>query len=153
MVRVKSSRSNQRASTSGKMQRYDAMLEQIGIRKAALSQRVLKLKSDESQQQEIIQGHQEKCKEIKSDGWYTDGIPESGAGSRLFCEARWRNRIRNWNRDRQPITGRHPVWSPCEILQNVMKDMATVSGVLWNRRIASRDPRCCCRPDQGRESI
>ena len=40
------------------------MLEQIGIRKAALSQRVLKLKSDESQQQEIIQGHQEKCKEI-----------------------------------------------------------------------------------------
>ena len=55
---------NQRASTKGKMQRYDAMLEQIGIRKAALSQRVLKLKSDESQQQEIIQGHQEKCKEI-----------------------------------------------------------------------------------------
>lgn len=46
------------------MQRYDAMLEQIGIRKAALSQRVLKLKSDESQQQEIIQGHQEKYKEI-----------------------------------------------------------------------------------------
>ena len=45
---------NQRASTKGKMQRYDAMLEQIGIRKAALSQRVLKLKSDESQQQEII---------------------------------------------------------------------------------------------------
>ena len=53
------------------MQRYDAMLEQIGIRKAALSQRVLKLKSDESQQQEIIQGHQEKCKEI---GAQMDGI-------------------------------------------------------------------------------
>ena len=62
---------NQRASTKGKMQRYDAMLEQIGIRKAALSQRVLKLKSDESQQQEIIQGHQEKCKEI---GAQMDGI-------------------------------------------------------------------------------
>ena len=38
---------NQRASTKGKMQRYDAMLEQIGIRKAELNQRVLKLKSDE----------------------------------------------------------------------------------------------------------
>ena len=62
---------NQRASTKGKMQRYDAMLEQIGIRKAALSQRVLKLKSDESQQQEIIQEHQEKCKEI---GAQMDGI-------------------------------------------------------------------------------
>lgn len=55
---------NQRASTKGKMQRYDAMLEQIGIRKAALSQRILKLKSDESEQQEIISEHQEKYKEI-----------------------------------------------------------------------------------------
>ena len=33
---------NQKASTKGKMQRYDAMLEQIGIRKASLSQRILK---------------------------------------------------------------------------------------------------------------
>ena len=46
------------------MQRYDAMLEQIGIRKAALSQRVLKLKSDESEQTEIIKAHQQKYQEI-----------------------------------------------------------------------------------------
>lgn len=57
---------NQRASTKGKMQRYDAMLEQIGIRKAALSQRVLKLKSDESEQAEIIREHQEKYQTISS---------------------------------------------------------------------------------------
>ena len=129
---------NQRASTKGKMQRYDAMLEQIGIRKAALSQRVLKLKSDESQQQEIIQEHQEKCKEIGARWMVYRWNTGKWSGKSALCEARWRNRIRNWNRDRQPITGRHPVWSPCEILQNVMKDMATVSGVLWNRRIASR---------------
>ncbi|MBS6195000.1 MAG: chromosome segregation protein SMC [Clostridiales bacterium] len=55
---------NQRASTKGKMQRYDAMLEQIGIRKAALSQRILKLKSDESEQVEIIKAHQGKYQEI-----------------------------------------------------------------------------------------
>ena len=41
---------NQRGSTKGKMQRYDAMLEQIGIRKAELSQRVLHLKTSESEQ-------------------------------------------------------------------------------------------------------
>lgn len=41
---------NQRGSTRGKMQRYDAMLEQIGIRKAELSQRVLHLKTSESEQ-------------------------------------------------------------------------------------------------------
>ena len=54
---------NRKASTKGKMQRYDAMLEQIEIRKASLSQRILKLKSDESEQQEIIKEHQEKYQE------------------------------------------------------------------------------------------
>lgn len=55
---------NQKASTKGKMQRYDAMLEQIGIRKASLNQRILKLKSDESEQQEIIRSHQETYHQI-----------------------------------------------------------------------------------------
>lgn len=41
---------NQRASSKGKMQRYDAMLEQIGIRKAEINQRFLRLKSDEGSQ-------------------------------------------------------------------------------------------------------
>lgn len=44
---------NLRASTKGKMQRYTAMLEQINIRKAELSQRVLRLKSEETEQEEI----------------------------------------------------------------------------------------------------
>ena len=48
------------------MQRYDAMLEQIGIRKAALSQRILKLKSEESEQSEIIREHQEKYQQINA---------------------------------------------------------------------------------------
>ncbi len=42
---------NQRASTKAKLQRYDTMLEQINIRKVQLSQRVLKLKSQESEQE------------------------------------------------------------------------------------------------------
>ncbi len=57
---------NQRASTKGKMQRYDAMLEQIGIRKAELNQRVLKLKSDESVQQEFIKVHRESYQQLNS---------------------------------------------------------------------------------------
>lgn len=55
---------NKRASTKGKMQRYDAMLEQISIRKAALSQRILKLKSEESEQEEIIRQHQKRYQEL-----------------------------------------------------------------------------------------
>jgi len=49
---------NLRASTKGKMQRYDAMQEQIDIRKAELSKRMLQLKSEESEQENI----QEKYK-------------------------------------------------------------------------------------------
>lgn len=38
---------NSRATTKGKAQRFDAMMEQMGIRKAEISQRILHLKSEE----------------------------------------------------------------------------------------------------------
>lgn len=38
---------NSRASTKGKMQRYDTMLEQISIRRAELNQKLIRLKSEE----------------------------------------------------------------------------------------------------------
>ncbi len=41
---------NSRATTKGKAQRFDTMLEQIDIRKAEISQRILKLKSEEEEQ-------------------------------------------------------------------------------------------------------
>lgn len=46
---------NQRGSTKGKVQRYDAMLEQIQIRKAELNQKLLLLKSDEEQQVRVLE--------------------------------------------------------------------------------------------------
>ena len=50
---------NRRSSVKGKMQRYDTMLEQIGIRKAELSQKMLHLKSDEALQS----GNRDKLQE------------------------------------------------------------------------------------------
>ncbi|WP_099467944.1 chromosome segregation protein SMC [Konateibacter massiliensis] len=44
---------NERASTKGKIQRYDTMLEQITLQKAELSQRLLKVKSEEAEQEEL----------------------------------------------------------------------------------------------------
>lgn len=38
---------NSRATTKGKVQRFDAMLEQLNIRKAEISQKILRLKSEE----------------------------------------------------------------------------------------------------------
>ena len=44
---------NSRATTKGKAQRFDAMMEQMDIRKAEISQRILRLKSEEEEQENI----------------------------------------------------------------------------------------------------
>ena len=45
---------NSRANTKGKAQRFDAMKEQLDIRKAGISQRILSLKTQEEEQQSAI---------------------------------------------------------------------------------------------------
>ena len=45
---------NSRANTKGKTQRFDAMKEQLDIRKAGISQRILSLKTQEEEQQSAI---------------------------------------------------------------------------------------------------
>jgi len=55
---------NQRASTKGKLQRYDTMLEQLQIRKAEISQKILLLKSQESEQTDVLGEQQQKLQEI-----------------------------------------------------------------------------------------
>ncbi|MEE1195448.1 MAG: chromosome segregation protein SMC [Lachnospiraceae bacterium] len=57
---------NQRSSAKGKMQRYDAMLEQIGIRKAELNQRLLRLKSEESGHTEEFARAREEAAAVES---------------------------------------------------------------------------------------
>ncbi len=46
---------NTRASTKGKIQRYDTMLEQVQIRKAQLSSRLLQLKSEEAEHRAALE--------------------------------------------------------------------------------------------------
>jgi chromosome segregation protein len=55
---------NQRASTKGKLQRYDTMLEQLQIRRAEISQKILLLKSQESEQTDVLGEQQQKLQEI-----------------------------------------------------------------------------------------
>ena len=45
---------NSRATTKGKAQRFDTMMEQIDIRKAQISQRLLHLKSEEEEQKKLL---------------------------------------------------------------------------------------------------
>ena len=56
---------NLRASTKGKLQRYDAMMEQISIRKVELNQRHLRLKSDSAQLESSEEGYRTEKAEIE----------------------------------------------------------------------------------------
>ncbi len=56
---------NRKASTKAKQQRYDTMQEQINIRKAELSKRLLKQKSEEEELQLLIEESQKKYEKAK----------------------------------------------------------------------------------------
>jgi len=55
---------NNRTSTKGKMQRYDAMVEQINIRKAELNQRLLQMKSEEVTQEKALTKYSKEYDEL-----------------------------------------------------------------------------------------
>ena len=72
---------NSRANTKGKAQRFDAMKEQLDIRKAGISQRILSLKTQEEEQQSAIDQAQKEYDAI------TKAIQETREeGSRLTKE-------------------------------------------------------------------
>ena len=55
---------NARATTKGKVQRFDTMMEQADIRKAEISQRILRLKSEEEEQQTVLRKAQAEYESI-----------------------------------------------------------------------------------------
>lgn len=58
---------NSRATIKSKLGRYDTMTEQINIRKAELTSRLLRIKSDEAQQEATIQKLQEEFERINDE--------------------------------------------------------------------------------------
>ncbi|MDD3252354.1 MAG: chromosome segregation protein SMC [Lachnospiraceae bacterium] len=56
---------NEKASLSAKEQRYEAMLEQVQVRRSEVCQKLLKVKSDESVQEEQLLLEQEKLDETR----------------------------------------------------------------------------------------
>ncbi len=58
---------NARATIKSKLGRYDTMTEQINIRKAELTSRLLRIKSDEAQQEEVIKKLQGEFEKINED--------------------------------------------------------------------------------------
>ncbi|MBQ7066624.1 MAG: chromosome segregation protein SMC [Lachnospiraceae bacterium] len=71
---------NERATIKSKIGRFDTMLEQISIRKAELNSRILRAKSDEAEQLEVIKQLEEEFKEV------TDTIKELNERQSLLEE-------------------------------------------------------------------
>ncbi|PNV63885.1 chromosome segregation protein SMC [Clostridium sp. chh4-2] len=55
---------NEKSAMTARQQRYEAMLEQVNVRKAEVCQRILKVKSDESVQEEQLKIEQKSLSEI-----------------------------------------------------------------------------------------
>lgn len=58
---------NNRASIKGKLQRYDAMTEQIQIRKAEVNQKLIQMKSEEMGQDELLQARQQELEAVRQE--------------------------------------------------------------------------------------
>ncbi|MDO5416013.1 MAG: chromosome segregation protein SMC [Lachnospiraceae bacterium] len=56
---------NERAAVTAKQQRYEAMLEQVNVRRSEVSQKLLKIKSDESVQEEQLKSEEAKLSELE----------------------------------------------------------------------------------------
>ncbi|MDO4621099.1 MAG: chromosome segregation protein SMC, partial [Lachnospiraceae bacterium] len=71
-----------RASVKGNMQRFDTMLEQLGIRQAEIGARVLRLKEDEQRASRDFSGHEEEVKQLQ-DGIREHASAEQGAEKKI----------------------------------------------------------------------
>lgn len=57
---------NEKASLTAKQQRYETMLEQVNVRRSEVCQKLLKFKSDESEQDERLKALQKEADEIET---------------------------------------------------------------------------------------
>ena len=92
---------NEKASLGAKEQRYEAMLEQIQIRRSEVCQKLLKLKSSQSFQEELIQGEKEKLARADQKLEELEGRQAECQAGLESCEGQVRRLTRNLNQQQQ----------------------------------------------------
>ena len=107
---------NEKASLSAREQRYEAMLEQVQVRRSEVCQKLLKFKSDESVQEEQLDAERAKLKAV-------EGRLADLAASQTECEAQMqhyeqevRRLTRNLNEKQQEY---HTAYTRLESLRNL----------------------------------
>ena len=127
---------NRRSSIKGRIQRYDTMLEQIGIRRSELSGKLLNLKSGRSQEEKELSRLSAEKKQLEEKiaggAGFHGGDP---APDRKAPDENGRKKTISWRSARAAY---HPGILPAgisgKILQSATRATATASARLWNRR-------------------
>ncbi len=107
---------NEKAALSAREQRYEAMLEQVQVRRSEVCQKLLKFKSDESVQEEQLEAERARLKKVE------ERLAELAA-SQTECEAQMqhyeqevRRLTRNLNEKQQEY---HTAYTRLESLRNL----------------------------------
>lgn len=107
---------NEKASFTAKQQRYEAMLEQVNVRRSEVCQKLLKFKSDESEQDEQLINFQKEAAEID------EGIAK-GEEAQVFCENRTEeleNQVKRLNKNlNNKQQEYHTSYTKLESLKNI----------------------------------
>lgn len=107
---------NEKASLSAREQRYEAMLEQVQVRRSEVCQRLLKYKSDESVQDEQLEEELKKLREVEE-------RLEMLAGSQTECESQMQQYEQEVRRLTRNLSERqqeyHTAYTRLESLKNL----------------------------------
>lgn len=125
---------NQRSSIKGKLQRYDAMTEQINIRMSELNQKLIQIRSDEMGQEELLEQRKKELQEVSEE--LKAKLSERAEIEQKIQELQQQITLgrKHLKRDRAHITEKHPDWNHCRTWQSAMTVMATASVVLWSEK-------------------
>jgi chromosome segregation protein len=107
---------NEKASFTAKQQRYEAMLEQVNVRRSEVLQKLLKFKSDESEQDEQLIKLQKEADEID------EGIAK-GDETQAFCETKTEELVGQVKRLNKNLNDKqqeyHTSYTKLESLKNI----------------------------------
>lgn len=107
---------NKKASTKARQQRYDTMLEQVNIRKAQLTQRLLARKTEEADLEAVLSGYQNELNEINAR--IADG--RKNAASMEEKKREWKHKSVETRQKLEQATARyHKDQSRLESLKNI----------------------------------
>lgn len=107
---------NRKASIKARQQRYDTMLEQVNIRKAQLTQRLLARKTEEADLESVLAGYQKELDEVNA----SIGETKKDAAEMEEKSREWKRKsIETNQRLEQAIAKYHKEQSRLESLKNI----------------------------------